>query len=492
MRVQHRSFAGGYRFRNFEGQPEARQPQSSAVEQDLPAKATILIAGDLLVAEGGIVRAGQALSRDDASICSPAIATVSGTVEGIGEIKNANQNLRTVTVLANGDSTWDSHPKIDWQSATPEELEERVYAAGVAALCEGGMPTRFLSSSIGSEDVEHVIVQATQSEPYNPSPAMLMRGHPLAHFGQGMGILSRMLPAAQFHVVVDRSQRRLADEIGDVADAEMGISLYTVSAKFPQHREEVLVPTILRRPYPYGFRALNVGVLVLDFAAILHLYEAVVEGRPVVDRIVALCGPGFHKSEHVRVRIGTPIAEVVAGRLVDQENTRLVANSAMTGDTIEDWSWPVTQAHTSLLAVRHPAPPEPLYFARPGARKDSYSNTFLSRLIPLQRKWETNVHGEKRACIGCAYCDEVCPSRILPHHLHRYVERNIIDENLVRYQIVRCMECNLCTYVCPSKIPVAELIMEGKRRLVEEGFDLLEDTRSGFTLKGIDQEGAAP
>jgi Na+-translocating ferredoxin:NAD+ oxidoreductase RnfC subunit len=49
------------------------------------------------------------------------------------------------------------------------------------------------------------------------------------------------------------------------------------------------------------------------------------------------------------------------------------------------------------------------------------------------------------------------------------VKRNIIDEAILRYRITDCIDCNLCSYVCPSKIPVAELLRQGKSRLVEEG-----------------------
>ncbi len=59
---------------------------------------------------------------------------------------------------------------------------------------------------------------------------------------------------------------------------------------------------------------------------------------------------------------------------------------------------------------------------------------------------------------------------IIPHLLFHYVERDVIDETLLKYKIFNCIECNLCSYVCPSKISIAEFIKEGKTKLVEEGF----------------------
>jgi Na+-transporting NADH:ubiquinone oxidoreductase subunit A len=79
----------------------------------------------------------------------------------------------------------------------------------------------------------------------------------------------------------------------------------------------------------------------------------------------------------------------------------------------------------------------------------------------------------------------VCPARILPNLLHRYVQRSIIDENLARFGIWRCIDCNLCTYVCTSKIDLAALMREGKEKLKKEGIADPRPQVAPETLKGI-------
>jgi Na+-translocating ferredoxin:NAD+ oxidoreductase RnfC subunit len=106
--------------------------------------------------------------------------------------------------------------------------------------------------------------------------------------------------------------------------------------------------------------------------------------------------------------------------------------------------------------------------------------------MPLRKKIDTNIHGEERACLSCSFCAEVCPVGILPNLLHRYVQRDIIDESLLRFGIFKCIDCNLCTYVCPSKIPVSSLLKKGKELLIEEGISDAEKIKGEFTLKGIE------
>ncbi len=127
-------------------------------------------------------------------------------------------------------------------------------------------------------------------------------------------------------------------------------------------------------------------------------------------------------------------------------------------------------------------------FVRPGPRKDSYSRTFLSLLLgseKITKRCETNLRGEERPCISCNYCVEVCPVSIMPHLLFRHVERDIIDEALLKYGIFDCIECNLCSYVCPSKITLGQWIKDGKAKLIDEG---LPCPQPKFALKGIEED----
>lgn len=54
---------------------------------------------------------------------------------------------------------------------------------------------------------------------------------------------------------------------------------------------------------------------------------------------------------------------------------------------------------------------------------------------------------------------------MIPHLLHKHVDKGIINERLAEYRIFDCIECGLCDYVCPSKIEVSSDIKRGKELL---------------------------
>ena len=493
MRIPRKTFRGGYLFNRFRGAVAA---DAEIIDLGVPERVAIPLCTpttsgcEPLVAPGDSVRAGQAIARrnDDSRVTVP--ATISGTVEAIVEHACAGGPRNAAIVRGDGSREWQScGDSQDWQLLGREALEQRLVAAGATRVCGTGVPTRYGSSAIEPDEVVHVIVSAVQSDMYPIPHELMLRGHPIEHAAVGVSMLQKLMPAARIHVAVDDSRVQMVSDLARSGSANL--SFCCVRNKYPQHREEMLVQAVLGMPFPHGYHAINVGVLVLDFPALLHIYEALAEGRPVLDRVIALTGPGFQRNVLVRARVGTPLEAVVA-EFADRDGTmRFILNGVLAGDGVDDLSIPIESSHTSVTAVREDPAEEFLPFASLGTRKDSFSRTFLAKLIPLSKSWDTGHHGEPRACISCGFCDDVCPSRILPHLLHRYVRRNMIGETLAAYGINRCIDCNLCTYVCPSKIPVADLLREGKRRLREEGIDLTEVVRSSYPLKGLDRGGSA-
>jgi Na(+)-translocating NADH:ubiquinone oxidoreductase A subunit len=251
--------------------------------------------------------------------------------------------------------------------------------------------------------------------------------------------------------------------------------------------EPLLVQTALRKPFPHGFKAINMGVVILDVQAVLHAFTAVTAGRSVTERTVALAGPGFTENVHVRIKVGTPLLDIIKQYGANDKQYRYIRNSALRGEQIDDTDTPLDRMILTIVALREAVEGEPLAFALPGFRKDSISNTFFSLFTPFKKNIDTNLRGEKRACINCGFCVEVCPAEILPNLIHRHVERGMITETLVRFGIFSCIDCNLCTYVCTSKISVAALIKEGKEKLKEEGFTQEKKMIREFDLKGVEQ-----
>ena len=466
---------GGYRFRGFRGEAENR-----VVSFDVPSQMRFPIGSlteSLEIRGGDHVEAGQVLASPTDAVGSPVICTAKGS---------ASLDEGTVVVQTSGDQALpvlDAQP--EWENLPPEDLEDRLYRTGSCCAAPSGIPTRHQSSPVGPKDIEQIIVYFSTSDLYGTKPETILGDRGAAEILAGIAILQKIMTGAHAHIVVGKGDDALLQTLREESAATTNsISLHVSANKYPQENEAVLVASVLDRDYPYGFAAIHSGVLVIDLRGILQVHDALVGGRLFAERLIAIHGAGFRENVHITVRIGTPIQSIVDAYGVPGVESRIVYNSVMSGDAVSDPGATVGSDCTAIIALPVGGN-ELLPFASPGLHKDSITRTFVASFLPIRVDADTNLHGEQRPCLSCGYCEQVCPVGLLPYVLHRYVQRDMVDEKLVRYGVFDCVDCNLCSYVCPSKIPLARLLTEGKRKLIDEGLDPAGARAEKFALKGI-------
>lgn len=487
-----KTFQGGYRFVNFEGQPKDR------VEDVLiPLRVTIPLRqgfggeGDCLVNPGDKVTAGQIIGANDYGVSSPVHATINGVVEEVKRVNYFKRDCLMVTIKGDGRLEYQKVQGFasNWERLTEEDIERLLYLSGVTAIDREGIPTRMRSSVILPEEVTSLIVHGIGSEPYNISQSVLLQGKNILNLIEGIRILHKIMPKAKVYLALNCQRKKILEEINKLTIQYQWLEVCPLEPKYPQGFDEMLVPTLLRQKFPYGYSAANIGAVILNLQAVLQVYEAVVEGKPLIERTIALCGPAFSEPVHIKARIGTALKDVVSVRIKEGLTPRFILNGILTGPQLKDFTLPIDKTYSRIIAIPENRKREFFSFLQFGPQSDSYSHTFLAKMYSKTRKsCETNTHGEERPCISCNYCEEVCPVAIIPHLLSKYVQRNIIDETVMNLRIFNCIECGLCSYVCPSKIPLARHIKDGQERLAIQGCNRNQCILPYFSnLRGIEE-----
>jgi len=469
---RRRTFKGGYRFGKLIGSPGPVLREASIPDEVvIPLRQGFGEEVPPIVKVGDKVRAGQIIGIDDASCSSPVHATVNGTVKDVCVIKRLGQEMGAVVIKSDGSPGWSRMDvaSADVENSDLDEIGRALYISGVASLPASGFPTRYNTSLLQPDDVDSLVINAVNSEPFALSNRILLAGG-VDKFLRGVDILRRSLTGdVEVYVGIDNRDKEIIKEMETVTSMggfETRPYIHPLKPKYPQDHDVVLTQTILGREIPYGGSVSDVRAVVLDVQSVLHAYEAVTEGKPVIERVLALGGSGLSESLFLKVRVGTPLKHIIASRMRGTES-RYICGGIMTGTACDDLSILVDRTVDSIAILEENRERQFLSFLRPGIDRDSFSNTFLSSLFPLaNRKMDTNMNGEYRPCIYCNYCEDVCPVGLMPYLLSKYVTHDMIEE-ANRHGIMACIDCGLCTYVCPSKIPVMVHIQEGKTQLRE-------------------------
>lgn len=488
MIVRKKRFLGGYRFKNFSGLPQEKLIEIGISERVmLPLRQGFGNEVSLLVKAGEKVKAGQIIARDDGQISSPIHSSVNGKVVGIEKMNYFNREVTMVIIEANSKVAYQRIEGYtpEWEKLSPQAIEELLYKSGVTSLDREGIPTHFTTSIIKPEEVEDLIIHAAGSEVYNSFLEIILSGKNLFNFVEGIKILKKIMPQAKVHLALNREKKRVLERIKKLTFNLDKFYIYPVIPKYPQGYDEVLIPTLLGKKFPYGYSAANIGIVVLTIQSVLHVYQAVAEGTPLIERIIALCGPSFKENLHIKVRVGTPLKFILKDRLKEAP-ARIILNSLLTGFELNDLSLPLDRTFSQIIAIPEDRERKLLAFSRPGARTNSYSRAFLATILKKEKLPITNLQGEERPCIQCGYCSEVCPVRIIPTLIDRCLKIEI-NETLMGYGIFNCIDCNLCSYVCPSKIPLANNLKEAKAKLIESGCDHSLCILPRFNLKGLEE-----
>ena len=194
--------------------------------------------------------------------------------------------------------------------------------------------------------------------------------------------------------------------------------------KYPQGAERQLIYTVTNRAINSAMLPADAGCIVDNVETLIGIHRAVIEGKPLVERVVTVSGDAVNNPGNFKVLLGTShreLAEAAGGFAAEPE--KLISGGPMMGFAMITLDAPVTKTSSSLLAFK----------------KDAVSQL------------------RESACINCGRCVQVCPSRIIPSRLADYAKRH--DEvSFVAMNGLECVECGSCSYVCPAKRQLKQAI----------------------------------
>ncbi len=439
---------GGYNIR-LAGRPAGRVDVLSEPDRlHLPQRSRRLRFTQLFVKNGQRVRCGEVLAHDPTHFGVPLLAPRGGTVRlraPRGHVTLEDLVVEPAHVPPDPPSGGEIDPKRQW-------LIDLGAWPFFADAHSGALPDPQLPAAAA-------IVATTHLEPFT------LRGDVQLHesldaFLSGLDHLTDLVEGPVF-VAVPRAGGELASRLRQELAGREALQPVEIPLRYPLDHFDVLARALglarQRGRTVWGLR--TEGVLAVDQALTLR--------KPVLDRVVSIGGSGVTAPMHLRAPIGYPLEALLAGRLVDRP-VRVIDGGVLNGEAVGERRLGLDAESTGLTVLLEPTRRELFGFVRTGLDRLSYSNCFLSRLRPRYAEpLTTAVRGEHRPCIGCGFCEELCPAGIMPHLIHKLAYQDALEE-IDRCGALKCVACGLCTYVCPSKLDLRREIVAANETIVRD------------------------
>ena len=371
-----------------------------------------------IVQKGDRVLAGQKIAESGAFVSAPVYASVSGVVKSI-EPRRVVTGDMVMSIVVENDGLYEDvgfFPAAPLDKLSREEIIEIIREAGIVGMGGAGFPTHVKLSPKEPEEIDYVIANCAECEPYLTSDYRRMLEEPEKLIG-GLKILLSLFENAQGILAVEDNKPDCIALLRKLTKDETNISVKALKTKYPQGGERHLIYATTGRKINSTMLPADVGCIVNNVDTIVAVYRALTEGRPLMERIVTVTGDAIENPRNFRVKIGMSYQEILeeAGGFRTKPE-KIICGGPMMGFAMFDLNVPTTKTSTALLA---------------------FTKDEVSALEP-------------GPCINCGRCVEVCPGRVSPSRLADYAER-FDEEAFLANHGMECCECGCCSYVCPAR-----------------------------------------
>ncbi len=377
------------------------------------------------VAVGDTVAVGQCIGDTDAFLSSPIHASVSGTVSAISSVTlPGGQTCDAIVIKTDGEQRL-------YEGLTPPTLDTRedfiaaVRASGLVGLGGAGFPTHVKLNPQNIDDVDTVVVNAAECEPYITADFRECMENPDGIL-EGVCAIMQHLDLKRSIIGIEANKPQAIELLTARAAAlttpEREITVKTLPTRYPQGAEKVLIAQTTGRKVPPGRLPADVGCVVINVTSVGVLARYLQTGMPLVEKRITVDGTAVETPQNVIVPLGTAIKDILAfcgGLKVPA--AKLLMGGPMMGRALPDDSLPLLKQNNAILAF------------------DEQEAT-----LPAPS-----------ACIRCGKCVSACPMNLTPPAIATAFKRGDAAELEKRGALV-CMECGCCAYSCPAHRPIVQ------------------------------------
>ena len=396
----------------------------------------------LSVKEGDHVLAGEPLfvskQCPELGFASP----VSGTVKAA--VRGARRKVLMVTVEADSVQQAHDYGKAEVASLDGEAVKNKLLEAGIFGYINQ-LPYGVVANPQTNPD--GIFVSALRDMPLACDFEVELQGNEEA-FKTGLKALARI---ATVHLGTGAKQTAQA-----LTNVE-GVDLNIFDGPCPAGNVDVQINHVA----PMNK---NKTVWTVDPTAVIFIGRLFLTGKVDLTRTIAVAGSRVKAPSYTDVKVGTPLKDILAGRLEEKGHSRIINGNPLTGtkDSIDGF----LGAHTSEVTVIPEGDDidETFGWILPRTKQFSVNRSYFSWLFGKKKAYDLDarVKGSERHMIMSGEYGKVLPMDIYAEYLIKAIIAGDIDkqEQLGIYEVTP-EDFALAEFVDSSKLPLQKLVREG-------------------------------
>ncbi len=405
-----------------------------------------------VVQVGETVAANQLIASCDSPLGAPVHASYAGKVVAIEPrpaLHPSGMAAQAVVITVDQEKTQEDsrvrgNDAINTDAAA-EILVKQIYAAGIVGLGGAGFPTarKMRCCERGAREIDTLVINGVECEPYITCDDRLMQEHAIEIIS-GIEILHRILTPQEILIGIEENKPaaiRIMREAAANSALKKTIEIIELPERYPSGSEKQLIHLLTGKEVPSGQHPHQIGILCQNVGTVFAVHQAIHTQQPLTHRIVTVTGDGVAKPGNYRVAVGTTVRHLLQQCGVDCANDAkdftVTVGGPMMGFTLQNLDAQITKTTNCLIIESN------------------------------QKKLSQSKTQEQQHCIRCGKCAEVCPSKLLPHQLYRFISATEHDK-AEEIHLFDCIECGCCNYVCLSHIPLVDYYRYAKGELCDQ------------------------
>ena len=382
------------------------------------------------------MKVGTKIAEAGGFVSASIYSSVSGKVNKIDTVTDASGYRKPAIFIDVDGDEWEasidrSEDIVKECTLLPEEIINKISAAGVVGMGGACFPTHVKLSPPPGCKADCIIINAVECEPYLTADHRLMLEKP-EQILIGVTILMKAAKVDKAYIGIESNKPDAIALMTQKAAEFPGIEVVPLKVKYPQGGEKQLIDAVIGRQVPAPPAIpINVGAIVQNVGTVYAVYEAVQKNKPLFERIVTVTGKSLKTPSNFLVRMGTPISQLIdAAGGMPEDTGKVISGGPMMGKALADIESPVCKGTSGVLLINE----------------------------------KEAVRREPSPCIRCAKCVSACPMGLEPY-LIATLSVNGMWERLEKESVMSCIECGSCQFTCPSHRPMLDYIRLGKGKV---------------------------